>query len=110
MIRKKKGKWYCTTDSECVNVACSLFIAIDLSTCKLYREFKNDNMYVWNYYFHLLSFNDYVLFCLRTFTTKKYIGDMFIFMRESSVDKKWPPGQSHNVCSAGVEVPKSWSF
>lgn len=32
---------------------------------------------------------------------------MFIFMRECSVGRKWPPGQSHNVCSAGVEVPKS---
>lgn len=32
-----------------------LFIAIDLSICKLYREFKNGYMYVWLYYFHLIS-------------------------------------------------------
>lgn len=89
MIWKKKGKWYCIIDFECVNVVCLLFIVIDLLICKLYCEFKNDNMYVWNYYFYLFSFNDYVLFCLCIFIIKKYIGDMFIFMRESLVDKKW---------------------
>lgn len=55
MIWKKKGKWYCIIDFECVNVVCLLFIVIDLLICKLYCEFKNDYMYVWNYYFYFIS-------------------------------------------------------
>lgn len=84
-----------------------LFIAIDLSTCKFYREFKNSYVYVWIYYFHLISsvlMMTYYFVC--ALSKHESILKMCLYLWEKVRLVENGLQDIHNVCSAGVEVPK----